>query len=320
MLTCKSPRKMMCFAHALARQCLPRYSCKFSRHDFTRAQLFACLVVREHQNKSYRGVEALLRDCPHWCRGIGMKRVPDHNTLWRAFAALLGETQVGRLMDRLTRWMQLLKALGETCAIDSTIDDTHHRSRHYEHRCRHHAAKDKTSVNRRRSRTARRLPKLSLCIDVGCHVILAARTRVGVCSDQRDWPPLLAASVRRVPQLRTAIGDAGFDSHRNHAVARERLGVRSLIKLSTPRPGDGPPTSRYRLLMGKKLSGSQKGKPYGQRAQAETVNSMMKRNLGAHLRARTAEGRKKEQMLRVLTHNLMIFLSRTDGDKDQAEG
>jgi hypothetical protein len=51
-------------AHKLATQCLPDYRSKFSRHNFTLAQLFACLVLREHQKKSYRGVEALLIDSP----------------------------------------------------------------------------------------------------------------------------------------------------------------------------------------------------------------------------------------------------------------
>jgi hypothetical protein len=316
MLTCKSPRKVMRLAYQLARCCLPRYACKFSRRDFQLAQLFACLVLREHMNRSYRGVEALLRDCRHWCRDIGMKKVPDHNTLCRAFHLLLGgRTRVRRLTDLLTRWLTLLGALGDTCAIDSTMYDTHHRSRHYEHRCRQQASADKKVVNRRRSATARRLPKLSISVDVRSHAILAARTRVGVCSDQRDWPPLLRESKRRVPGLRVAIGDAGFDSHRNHRVAREQLKVRSLIMPSTPRKGDKPPTSRYRRMMRKKLgSGSQQGKPYGKRAAAETVNSMMKRNLGAHLRARTPAGRKKEQMLRTITHDLMILLSRIDGD------
>ena len=52
--------------------------------------------------------------------------------------------------------------------------------------------------------------------------------------------------------------------------------------------------------------------PYAQRSQVETVNSMMKRNLGDHLRAKTPADRRKEQMLRVLTHNLMIVLARHD--------
>ncbi len=58
----------MAIACELAKRCLPDYSSKFSRKDFTLPQLFACLVVREHQNKSYRGVEALLRDSEHWCK------------------------------------------------------------------------------------------------------------------------------------------------------------------------------------------------------------------------------------------------------------
>ncbi len=306
----------MRLAYALARCCLPRYSCKVSRHDFERAQLFACLVVREQLGRSYRGTEALLRDCRHWCRDIKMKRVPDHNTLCRAWHALLAETQVRRLIDRLVRWTALMNATGDTCAVDSTVDDTHHRSRHYEHRCRHQASRDKKLVNQRRSRRVRGLPKLAISVDVASHIVLAARARVGLCSDQREWPPLLRESKRRLPTLRAAIGDAGFDSHANHVVARERVKVRSLIKPSAPRAGDGPPTSRYRRLMRKKLSGSQKGKPYGRRAQAETVHSMMKRNLGPHLRARTPEGRKKEQMMRVITHDLMILLSRLDGEDE----
>jgi transposase len=48
-------------------------------------------------------------------------------------------------------------------------------------------------------------------------------------------------------------------------------------------------------------------KYYGQRWQAETVNSMIKRNLGSALRARTARRRSKELLLRVVTHNVMIL-------------
>ena len=62
MLTCKSPRKVVRAAHALGRRCLRTYSWKFTRHDFTLPQLFACLVVREQMRLSYRGAEELLRD------------------------------------------------------------------------------------------------------------------------------------------------------------------------------------------------------------------------------------------------------------------
>jgi hypothetical protein len=102
----------MAVAHAVAQRCMRDYSCKFSRKDFTLPQLFACLVLREHQNKSYRGIEALLRDSQHWCKQIGMRRVPDHNTLCRAFHVILNLSRIGRLLDRLAQWMALDKALG----------------------------------------------------------------------------------------------------------------------------------------------------------------------------------------------------------------
>ena len=175
----------MIFAYELARRSMRTYSSKFSRRDFTLPQLFACLVVREHQNKSYRGIEALLRDSQHWCRQIGMKRVPDHNTLCRAFHAILSQSRIGSLLDRLTQWMMLGKAIGTTCAIDSTLYDTHHRSRHYEQRCRQFSSSDKNTANSRRSRAARRTPKLSLSVDTRSHLILAARARTGMGSDAR---------------------------------------------------------------------------------------------------------------------------------------
>ena len=56
METCKSPRKLLNAAYALATACLPQRRSKFSRKDLTDPQLFACLVLREYQKKSYRGL------------------------------------------------------------------------------------------------------------------------------------------------------------------------------------------------------------------------------------------------------------------------
>src|SRR3954465_5559440 len=140
MLTCKSPRKVMRVAHHLASLALPKYSNRFSRKDFTLAQLFACLALREHQRQTYRGVEALLRDAEHWCREIGMKKVPDHNTLWRAFHALHLGRRANRLLDIVAQWFAIARELGSVVAIASPLYDPPPRSRHYERRCRHFAS------------------------------------------------------------------------------------------------------------------------------------------------------------------------------------
>jgi hypothetical protein len=63
MLTCKSPRKVMRVAWSLARGVLPDYFSKFSRHDFTVPQLFACLVVKEQQRKTYRDIRSAAARC-----------------------------------------------------------------------------------------------------------------------------------------------------------------------------------------------------------------------------------------------------------------
>ena len=83
--------------------------------------------------------------------------------------------------------------------------------------------------------------------------------------------------------------------------------MRSLIKAGIGRRTDRLASSPYRRQMKRQLNGSQKGKPYGQRSASECVNSMIKRNLGDHLRAKFPHRRQLEQLLRTLTHNLMII-------------
>ena len=300
-------------AYNLARGVLPNYFSKFSRHDFTVPQLFACLVVKEQQRKTYRDIEALLRDAPHWCRDIGMSKIPDHNTLCRASHALNLLRRAGKLLDRLVQWFAIARQLGTVVALDSSLYDPRYRSRHYEDRCRHYAGSRNAPVNTRRSRTARECPKLSIGVCTRSHLILSTRVRTGFGSDCPDFEPLLFDAWRRHPRLRTVLADAGYDSEANHQIARLDMGVRSIIKTGIGRPSKKPPSGYYRRIMSKRLRGSQRGKTYGQRAQAEAVNSMLKRNQGDALRARSPKARRNEQLLRVLAHNIALLCDEIEG-------
>jgi plasmid stabilization system protein ParE len=60
------------------------------------------------------------------------------------------------------------------------------------------------------------------------------------------------------------------------------------------------------------LAGSQKGKAYGRRSEAETVESMLKRNLGDAPRARTPRARRHELLLKVITRNVMLAKTRVE--------
>ena len=52
---------------------------------------------------------------------------------------------------------------------------------------------------------------------------------------------------------------------------------------------------------------------YTQRWQSETVNSMVKRNLGSALRAQTANRRKREMLLRAVVHDIMLLRRGSSG-------
>jgi hypothetical protein len=314
MKTCKSPRTVLVAAYELAKLTLPDYSSKFSRKDFTLPQLFACLALREHQRKSYLGLEALLEDSPSWRVAIGLPRTPDSNTLWRAFQYLVKPRGLQQMLDRMVAEAQrrgLIRGRLKPVALDSTMFESHHVSRHFEKRQKQTARQNrkqtaKNRANRRRRAVHKRLPKLSLAVASTSHIIVAARATTGTGGDQPFFEPLLREAHQRA-KFRVAVGDAGFDSEANHRLARKDLGVRSIIPPDAGRPTAQPPSTPYRRLMQQRFRRKADQKCYGQRWQAETVNSMLKRNLGSALRARTARRRSKELLLRVVTHNLMIL-------------
>ena len=315
----------MVYAFHLASHSLTLYSNKFSRHDFTLPQLFACLVVKEHLGRSYRGAEALLRDSPEWRRMIGMSKTPDHNTLCRAARFLLSSCRVQKLLDAMVRWAAMARALGLSIAplaVDSTYCESHHVSRHYERRCAKtragmHAANakrlGKTGRSRTRSRAVKRLPKLAVGVATHSHLILACWTGTGAGSDHPHFEKLLFDSWRRVPNRRfTVVADAGYDSEANHCIARQDMGLSSLIPALHGRQPtrDGARISgRWRRHMQRILATKRlrRRSGYTQRQQAETVMSMIKRNLGSALRGRTAWSRKRDMTLKCLTHDLMIL-------------
>jgi hypothetical protein len=145
-----------------------------------------------------------------------------------------------------------------------------------------------------------------LALDSGSHLILGAKASTGACGDQPFLPGLLADAKRRWPAVRCLVADAGYDSEANHRFARLTQGVRSIIPAKAGRPTSKPPTEPLRRNMHHRFGRKADAALYGQRWQSETGYSMIKRNLGSAMRARSAVGRRHELLLRVLAHNIMI--------------
>ena len=152
------------------------------------------------------------------------------------------------------------------------------------------------------------LPKLSLACDSATHLILAATASTGAGGDQPFFDRLLFDAWRRGGDVGCVVADAGYDSERNLRIARLDLNVRPIIPPRAGRPTDKPPPpGTLRRRMQQRLRRPGERELYGQRWQVETVNSMIKRNLGSALRARTTVHRRHELLLRVLTHNIMLL-------------
>jgi len=197
----------------------------------------------------------------------------------------------------------LLRLDEKPLAIDSTCYESRHVSRHFERRRRD--GKSEQAVNAERSATVKRLPKLAIAVAASCHLILAAWATTGGGADHPHFEPVLFDAWRRAPVV-TVVADPGYDSEDAHCLARDDMSVASIIPPLAGRPTHKPPPTHYRRLMHEGFADGSLKEAYGQRWQSETVNSMMKRNHGSALRARTPERREREMMLKVVTHNVAL--------------
>ena len=153
-------------------------------------------------------------------------------------------------------------------------------------------------------------PKLTLVAHTASHLIASSVLSTGPSQDAPLFEPVMLRASWHVDVDRL-LADGGYDSEANHRLAREGLGVRStVINLNRRGKGAGRRPSprkwaktRYRRQMYRRFH----RRKYGQRWQAESVISRLKRRLGSALRARSDAARERESELRVFTHNLMIL-------------
>jgi hypothetical protein len=98
--------------------------------------------------------------------------------------------------------------------------------------------------------------------------------------------------------------DAGYDSEANHRYAKQFKDIETIIPPKIGKPTDKLPKGKYR----RKLKLHWDSKSYGQRWQAETVFSMIKRNLADVLSSKQYWSQLREVLLLAITHNLLIIL------------
>ena len=298
MTTSKSPLRVLLTAYEIGKSALRRYAHRFSPKKFTQPQLFACLVIKEFLKLDYRGLSALLKDARELCDAIDLTTVPHFTTFHKASRRLLVFRRAKRLLRRTVRRAVaagLVKAKVPLAAMDATGLGSHHASQYY---VRRKAKGGKSEQNL----TYSRFPKLGLVCDCSSHFILAIVPGLGPGPDILHFREALDQALTSAG-IDTLAADAGYDSEASHDYARYECHVRSLIPALIGRPTDKPPSGYWRRQMKARLHLTR----YGQRWQAETVNSMVKRLLGSELRARTYWSQCREMLLMAITLNVMIL-------------
>ena len=294
---------MIAEAFKAANDCLPLYAHRYAPKKFTQPQLFACLVLKEFEKKDYRGVRQLLLDCADLRQVIGLRHVPHYTTLQKASVRLLKLSHVRELLKQTVQRIHKRRRKVRYAAGDSSGFDAHHASRYFIWR----RDNQKAQGNRPKKRqTYKHYGKLMVVVSTTSHAILAAVASEGPTPDIDQ----LQGVMNELPESITIdhmLLDAGFDSAANHRLLREWHGMKATIPAKHGRPSKDPhklPENRYRRRMRTHFN----RRAYRWRGQVETVFSMLKRNLGAALRAKSRHGRRRDMFLRVLTHNLSIVL------------
>src|SRR5262245_61348376 len=292
----KSPCDVARRALAAGQRALRCYAHRFSPKTYTQPQLFACLVLKAFFRADYRGIAICLEDLPDLTRLLGLRRVPHWTTLHKAAARLLARRRGRRLLAFTIGRVLRRRRRVRRAALDSSGFACGHTSHYYARR------RTKGATAREKVRY-RRYAKLEAAFDCQTHLILGAIPRRGPAVDTDRFIPLLEEALRQV-RITAALADAGFDSEPNHRHAREVRGVKSFIPATAGRPSSKLPTGRYRRRMRQRLDKGYGG--YGQRWQAETGMSLLKRRLGSALGGRGYQSQCRHLMLLVLCYNLML--------------
>lgn len=295
-ITSKSPIAVLRAALDVAEQSLPLYSHRCSPKKFTQHQLFACLVLKNFLKTDYRGVTAQLQDCSSLQEVLGLQHVPHYTTLQKAARRLLASVGAKKLLDATVGEQLGRRRRIPLAAIDSTGLECTSASGYFVRRRASVSAAWKTMVYHG-------FPKLSVICDVESHFILAFGTRRGPKPDVAEFKSLLDEALSRV-RLTSIVADAGYDSESNHCHARKDRQVRTVIPAKYGRPTHKPAKGRHRRLMQVRFNAD----TYRQRAQVETVMSMIKRRQGPYVRGTTYHSQNRDLRLMVLTHNVMILL------------
>jgi hypothetical protein len=98
----KSPLALAKIALKTAQKVLPPYSDIRSRHDFTQAQVFATLTLRQFFRTDYRGIIRILQEHQNIKDALGLTKLPHFTTLQKAQQRMLKKTSSRACLEQFS--------------------------------------------------------------------------------------------------------------------------------------------------------------------------------------------------------------------------
>lgn len=272
---------------------LPPYVSKFSEHTFTQPQLMTILCLMRFEDWTFREAEVRLAEHSDLRRALGLERAPDHTTLYRFMRRVTDEMldeMLTAVATRLTPRRRGRKRKKATVAVDATGLAPGSVSTFF--------------INRRTDRGEglpwRHWCKWTVVDDVLRRCVLAQAARQGPYNDCATLRPLVSAAHEVTP-VGLVLADAEFDSERNHLHVREVIGADSVIPAK--RGKADWKIKGVRAQMRRRFP----RRRYSQRAQVESVFSVVKRKLSAKAPGRSDETQCRQAMLLGVAYNIYLL-------------
>ena len=262
----------------------PAFSCRKSKRLYSQFVHVCLHVLKEQYRTSYREIVQLAEE-HHLERLFCIRRIPHYTTLQK-FLARVDKALFERLVRACGKVLKLCKL---TVAVDSTGLSLTNPSHYYSNR-----------INAPR---VRNFVKLSLAVDVKTKLVLNCKAHANNQHDSLDFQPLLK-DLRKL--IKSVLADKAYDSEENLRFVLEQLQATAQI------PVRDYPNSRFGYGHKPVIGGKHRRHmhytldlhKYHQRSLIESVNSSIKRTLGASVQARLPHTQEKHAILKALTYNI----------------
>lgn len=127
---------------SLARQVVPGYRSKFSKHTFTQPQHVVLNCLKIKLNLTYRETTELLEEMLQVKETLGINHVPHFTTIQKAFDRLA--TTMWRVLLKVST--SLFPKRGKIAGIDASGYERHYASHHYTIRSKLKISSIKTTI------------------------------------------------------------------------------------------------------------------------------------------------------------------------------